>query len=365
MPRSLIGAYEARIAQDVLKRDSAQLAAVERLEAVSMALASGGERGIPGWPDAEAGPQGAYLWGAVGRGKSMLMELLLNTLKTRAKRRVHFHAFMQEIHRALHEARQGCADDPVSEAAARAAEGLDVLALDEMEITDIVDAMIVGRVFERLLGDGVAVLITSNRAPDDLYRDGLKRDLFLPFVRLLEERLDVVPLEGREDHRGRTPLAQEVYLTPADAEATAAMDATWRALAGGRGEPMDLGHGVTIATDGRGAARASFADLCERPLGAADYIRLAERASMLLLDAIPVLGERRPDEARRFITLIDVLYDTGTGLVASADAPPERLHPEGEGAEEFLRTASRLREMLSPDWPGRAALHARLSEDAA
>ena len=367
MPHPLIRAYDARTAAGGLERDPAQVAVIERLAGIQEALGCRtSAQGQLGWTQPpEPEPRGVYLWGGVGRGKSMLMDLFMESLDIEAKRRVHFHAFMQEVHRELHDVRRHRADDPVAAATARVTEGVRALALDEMEITDIVDATIVGRVFERMVEAEIVLVVTSNRAPDDLYRDGLKRDLVEPVLRLLGERLDVLHLPDGVDHRRRAPLAEGAFLMPADAKAGATMDAVWRALSQGRNERVALGRAGTIITDGREAARASFAALCGRPVSPRDYLRLAERISVILIDEIPRLSEHQHDEARRFITLIDVLYDAGVGLMASADAPPERLYIDGEGASAFARTASRLSEMLSPRWPGRAALEARLPDGRA
>ena len=343
--------YARRIEEEDLDRDPAQVSVVERLDALRDALLAQG-----GTATRSREAAGVYLWGPVGRGKSMLLEMLVGALDSVPCERVHFHAFMRRVHAELHEARERGEDDPIAAAADAAAGGTRLIALDEMEVTDIVDAMIVGRVFERLLGQGVVFVVTSNRPPDDLYRDGLKRDLFVPFVRLLEERLEVVELAGPDDYRGRTAPDDEVFLVPAGEAARARMDELWSSLGGGGGATLDLGHGARVATNGAGAARAAFAALCDRPLGSAEYLRLAREVELVLIDDVPRMGERHQDAARRFITLVDVLYDAGAGLVASAEDVPERLHLEGEGSDEFVRTASRLREMQSPEWPGRAAL---------
>ncbi len=350
--------YAARTGEAGLERDPAQEAVVERLEALRAALADPG--GLRRWLRPAPQVRGVYLWGSVGRGKSMLLEMLLETLGGIPRRRLHFHAFMQEVHAALHRARAAAADDPIAAATDAIAGDTRLLALDEVEVTDVVDATIVGRVFERLLARNVVPVATANRPPGELYRDGLKRELFLPFVRLLEAQLDVLELPGRDDYRRRAGPDETVFFVPCDAEAEARMDALWREVTSGSEGALALGHGARVRTAGDdGAARASFEDLCDHPLGAADYLRLVERVSLLFLDRIPRLGEARYDAARRFVTLVDVLYEARSGLVASAEDVPERLYPAGEGAFEFRRTASRLAEMQTPGWPGKTALDLR------
>ncbi len=302
-------------------------------------------------------PRGLYLWGGVGRGKSMLMDLFFGAIDAPGKRRVHFHAFMQEVQAALHDARRTGVDDAIAPVAADIADGLRLLCFDEMQITDIADAMIVGRLFERLFAAGVVVVATSNRPPGDLYKDGLNRQLFEPFIRLLEERMEVHHLAADEDYRqGRA--AREVYLTPADAQARRAVDEMWERLAGGEGTPLTLrvkGRDVTVARHRDGVGRSSFWELCGRPLGPADYLALADALQVLILEEVPRLGRSNFNEARRFVTLIDALYEARRGLIISAADTPDQLYLEGEGSFEFERTASRLREMTAEDWPGLAA----------
>jgi cell division protein ZapE len=295
-----------------------------------------------------------YIWGGVGRGKSMLMDMFFGAVGNPAKRRVHFHAFMQEIHAGMHKARARGVDDALAPVAAELAAGLRLLCFDEMQITDITDAMIVGRLFEMLFAEGVAIVTTSNRPPDDLYKDGLNRALFLPFIALLKERLDVVELKSETDYRQDRLEGRQVFFHPADASARVMMDALWVDLTGGAPDhPLELrvqGRNVTLAHFAAGVARTDFWDLCGRPLGPADYLAVAGAVRVLMIDAIPRLSRQNFNEAKRFVTLVDTLYEARVRLIASAADAPERLYVEGAGAFEFERTASRLREMQAADW---------------
>jgi len=352
MGKTLIETYEAKVAAGAIARDPAQEAVLPELERIRQALLNPVKSGWFGW-GGRAPVRGLYLWGGVGRGKSMLMDLFVDTLGEVPARRVHFHAFMQEIHEAMHAARQRGVEDALMPAAQAVIDQVRCLAFDEMQITDITDAMIVGRLFEALTGAGVAVVTTSNRAPDELYKNGLNRQLFLPFIELLTERMEVHELAGPKDFRQDRLKGSPVYFSPENAAARAAMEAIWRDLTGGRSEPLVLkvkGREVEIPGFGNGVARASFYDLCGRPLGPGDYLALAAEAKVLLLDGIPRLGRGNFNEARRFVTLIDALYEAKVRLIASAAAQPEMLYVEGDGAFEFERTASRLREMQAEDW---------------
>jgi cell division protein ZapE len=355
MRPSLTDIYDDRVAQGAIRPDAAQRAVLPRLETLRAWAEAPPPSGLLArLRKAPPPPRGLYLWGGVGRGKSMLMDLFTAATDCPAKRRVHFHAFMQEVHAGMHAARaQGVTDAlaPVAQALAR---DLRLLAFDEMQITDITDAMVVGRLFQMLMDAGVAIVTTSNRPPEDLYKDGLNRALFLPFIALLRDRLGVVELESETDYRQHRLAGARVWFQPADAAARAALDALWTDLTGGDpGAPLVLavkGRQVKLPAHHNGVARASFWDLCGQPLGPADYLAIAGAVRVLVLQDIPRLSASNYNEAKRFVTLIDTLYESRVRLIASAADSPERLYVEGAGAFEFARTASRLAEMQAADW---------------
>ncbi|QCK86250.1 AFG1 family ATPase [Phreatobacter aquaticus] len=307
--------------------------------------------------------RGLYIWGEVGRGKTMLMDLFMAASPVRRKRRAHFHEFMADVHERIHIYRQKLkagevkGDDPIAPVAADLAEEAWLLCFDEFSVTDIADAMILGRLFGRLFEEGVVVVATSNVVPDELYRDGLNRALFLPFIKLMQERMAVVKLESRTDFRLEKLSGRPVWLTPLGPEADRSMDEAWSRLTGGaRGEPAELpvkGRHVPVPRQSHGIARFTFSELCEKPLGASDYLAIAHTFHTVMIDGIPVLrGLARRNEAKRFITLIDALYDNQVKLVASAGAEPMGIYLNDEGVEafEFARTASRLIEMRSEEY---------------
>ncbi|BBU53946.1 cell division protein ZapE [Mameliella alba] len=342
--------YQSRVASGKIKPDEAQTAVLPELERLRTDLAQPVKRGF--FRKTIEAPQGLYLWGGVGRGKSMLMDLFVDTLDLPA-RRVHFHAFMQEVQAAIHALRSQGAEDPIKPVAKDISDKVRVLAFDEMQITDIADAMIVGRLFEALFDGGTTVVTTSNRLPDDLYKDGLNRQLFLPFIAFLKERMVVRELASDRDHRQDRLAGAQVFFTPANAEARSQIDALWEELTHGLEETLTLhvkGREVELPRYHNGVARASFFDLCGRMLGPADYLKLAESVRVLIIENIPQLSRRNFNEAKRFVTLIDTLYEARVKLIASAAAQPEMLYVEGEGSFEFERTASRLREMQAAEW---------------
>ncbi len=357
MSESLIEIYTRLAGEGRLRPDPAQQAVLPEFERIREGLAEAAKpRGLTGLfskgPDA---PHGLYLWGGVGRGKSMLMDLFHASIQSVPSKRVHFHAFMQDIQSGLHEARKTGVDDAILPVADKVASEVRLLCFDEMQITDIADAMIVGRLFERLFEAGVVVVTTSNRLPDDLYKDGLNRQLFLPFIELLKARMVVWELASPTDYRQNLLSGARVFFHPADSRARTALDAIWIEMTGGISEPLTLkvkGREVELSRFRNGVARVSFAEMCGRPLGPADYLAVAETVRVLILEDIPRLSSENYNEARRFVTLIDALYEGKVKLIASAADIPERLYIEGEGAFEFERTASRLREMQSDGWGG-------------
>jgi len=363
MSEGLSEIYTRLAGEGRLDPDPAQIAVLPELQRIRAALETApAKRGLKGLfgKVPQTVPKGLYLWGGVGRGKSMLMDLFYASVDIEAKRRVHFHAFMQEIQTGLHEARKTGVDDALKPVADEVIRDVRLLCFDEMQITDITDAMIVGRLFEALLGAGVAIVTTSNRVPDDLYKDGLNRQLFLPFIALLKERMVVWELTSPTDYRQERLTGAPVYFSPADASARDAVSEIWTDLSGGGGgAPLALtikGRTVELPAFRNGVGRATFWDLCAKPLGPADYLAIAEAVRVLVLEDVPLLSSENYNEAKRFVTLIDALYEARVRLIMTAADIPERLYLEGSGSFEFERTASRLREMQSADW---AALSAR------
>ncbi len=356
MTESLSAIYTRLSGEGRLTADPAQEAVLPELERIRRALEAAPERrGLKGlFGKAPAALKGLYIWGGVGRGKSMLMDLFHASVDIEKKRRVHFHAFMQEVQAGLHEARKRGVDDAVRPVAEAVIRDVRLLCFDEMQITDITDAMIVGRLFEQLFGAGVVVVTTSNRVPDDLYKDGLNRQPFLPFIAMLKERMVVWELSSPTDYRQNRLSGAKVYFHPADAAARDAVSDIWRDISGGGGgSPLRLtvkGREVEIPVFRNGAGRASFWDLCAKPLGPADYLALAEAVRVLLLEDVPQLSSENYNEAKRFVTLVDSLYEARVRLVMTAADAPEKLYLEGAGSLEFERTASRLREMQAADW---------------
>ncbi len=344
-------AYQQAVAAGTLYQDSAQLAVLPELERVRAALAAPVKRS--GFFRKAPDPiPGLYMWGGVGRGKSMLMDLLYDLVDAPKQRR-HFHAFMQWVHAEMTEARKKGVDDALAPVAAKLADEVRFLAFDEMQISDITDAMLVGRLFEALFARGVVVVTTSNRPPDDLYKDGLNRQLFTPFIALLKEKMVVHELASETDYRQDRLAGTPSYFAPIDDTARQAIADIWAKLSNGQSETLTLhvkGRQVELPSYHNGVAKAKFFDLCGRPLGAADYLALADAVRVLILEDIPALSRHNFNEAKRFVTLIDALYEAKVQLICSAAAQPEMLYVEGTGTFEFERTASRLREMQSADW---------------
>lgn len=384
MSHGPLAAYRAKLAAGALKQDAAQELAAEKLQSLHHALKDyRPAQGQSGWlarfglgrredngfrwhsgdGSAERPKQGLYIFGEVGRGKSMLMDLFFASATIAGKRRVHFHEFMRDIHKDIHQWRQAGhrkEADPIPRLARDITASAWLLCLDELQILDIADAMIVGRLFQALLDNGTVIVATSNRAPDDLYKDGLQRDRFLPFIGLIKERLDVLELDSDRDYRLGRRRGMKVWHMPLGEATERALDGCFERLTGGL-----LAHSDSIVVHGRvvpiraaanGVARCTFAELCERPLGASDYLALAGHYHAVVVSGIPELGPEKRDVAKRFVTLIDALYEHKVMLVASAAAAPEDLYPRGDGAFEFQRTVSRLMEMQSSDYLAREHL---------
>jgi cell division protein ZapE len=370
MPVAITAQYAALVAAGEIERDGAQEDAVARLGRLNERLAMhrlARKSSSLGWlfgQRVEPGEElkGLYIWGEVGRGKTMLMDMFFAACPVQRKRRAHFHQFMLDVHERLnayrHKVKYGetIADDPVHLTADDLAEQAWVLCFDEFHVTDIADAMILGRLFTRMFEHGVVVVATSNVEPDELYQDGLNRALFLPFIGLLTQRLEVLRLEARTDFRMEKLAGVKVWHVPADAAADRAIDAAWRRLTGGRdGQALDLvvkGHHLHVPCAAMGGARFGFHDLCGQPYGAIDYLRIAHEFHTVVIDHVPVMTFADRNEAKRFIALIDTFYDAGVKLIASAAAEPGALYRASEGYEvnEFKRTASRLIEMGSTEY---------------
>jgi cell division protein ZapE len=350
-------AYHRLVKANELKPDPAQAKAAEALDRLAPPPKSLFARVFG--PDND-GPEGVYLWGGVGRGKSMLMDLAFAHLDLHPKRRVHFHEFMLEAHQRLRRARESEEGDPIEPVAEEIAGEARLLCFDEMQVTDPADAMILSRLFTKLLAEGVKVVTTSNRPPGDLYKDGLNRELFLPFIDLIEQRMLVVPVDGPTDYRLDRLEGVEVWHVPNGPEATAALSRAFFQLtdypvedrAKVPSEDIAVGGGRTLHVPKslKGVAVFSFKRLCGEARGAADYLAIARRYHTVIIVGIPVMGRERRNEAARFVTLIDALYEHKVKLLAAADAEPARLYPEGDGSFEFQRTVSRLEEMRSAEY---------------
>jgi len=342
--------YDGLVTSGEIFRNEAQISVLPHLDALKTELEQPVKKSL--FRKAPPPPKGLYIWGGVGTGKSFLMDLFAANVDVPA-RRVHFHAFMQEVQNALHVARAASEQDALNVVARNLSKGLRLLALDEMQIKDIADAMIVGRLFTLMREDGVVCVTTSNRPPDDLYKDGLNRQLFLPFIAYLKEHLIVHDMQSETDFRQNRMSGAQVYFTPLNSVSSQGVEELWRDLTGGRDIRHSLqvkGRSLDIPRYHNGVGRLSFYDLCGKPLGPTDYLTLAEALRVIVIDDIPQLGRHNFNEAKRFVTLIDALYESKTRLICSAAALPEMLYLEGEGVFEFERTASRLREMQSADW---------------
>lgn len=368
-PDSPLAAYRARVAGGSLAPDQAQEFVAERLQDLWRRLQGydprPGQAPQPGFmarlfgarkPVEEAPPgmpQGLYLVGEVGRGKSMLMDLFFDCAAVPRKKRLHFHQFMQQAHRRIHAWKKahGDTEDPIPPLADSISTEAALLCFDEFQVHDIADAMILGRLFEALFIRGVVVVATSNTEPDDLFRGKPGRDAFLPFIALIKKRVDVLRLDAARDYRRERIRGLPTWHSPVDGRAERAIDSAFLELTGEEhGKPMQLavlGRWVEVPQAARGVARFDFDEICGRPLGPADYLAIATQMHTVVIDGIPRLGPENFEKARRFITLVDALYEHRCKMVASAEAPPDLLYERGENAAMFERTASRLVEMQS------------------
>jgi cell division protein ZapE len=373
MASSITARYAAAVAAGRVEQDAAQLVVVDRLAQLEARIAEyrlARKSSSLGWmfgsrEKRQSRIKGLYIYGDVGRGKTMLMDLFFEASPVQRKRRAHFHEFMIDVHERIHAFRQAmklgehAGEDPIQQAAAELAAEAWLLCFDEFHVTDIADAMILGRLFAQLFERGVVLVATSNVEPEELYKDGLNRALFVPFIQMLEQHMDIVPLAARTDFRLEKIAGMPVWYVPADAAADASLDdAWWRLTSGHEGEPQELaikGRSLHVPRAAMGVARFTFHDLCEAPLAAADYLRVAREYHTVILDRIPVMSFETRNAAKRFIILIDTLYDMNVKLIASADAEPDALYRGDEGfeAQEFKRTASRLIEMRSQGYLAR------------
>lgn len=353
-------AYDELIAAHELKADPAQAKAVAALDKVAATIGNGGGIFSRLFGSHLKGPAGAYLWGGVGRGKSMLMDLAFAHIDVEPKRRVHFDEFMLETHGRLKRVRERHEGDPIEPVAEEIADEAKLLCFDEMQVTNPADAMILSRLFGKLLERGVKVVTTSNRPPSDLYKGGLNRELFVPFIELIERRMLVVEVNGPVDYRLERLAGVEVWHVPNGPEATADLSRAFFQLtdypvedrAKVPTQDIDVGGGrkLHVPKSLKGVAVFSFKRLCGEPRGAADYLAIARRFHTVIIVGIPVMGPDMRNEAARFVTLIDALYEHKVKLLASADSEPEGLYPSGDGSFEFERTVSRLEEMRSAEY---------------
>ncbi|MTI00249.1 cell division protein ZapE [Roseibium sp. RKSG952] len=369
--RAVASRYKALVAAGEISEDPVQLEAVRCLDLLNTKLAEtrlASKKSSLGWLFAKrknelwAAVQGLYMWGGVGRGKTMLMDLFFEVTVIRRKRRAHFHEFMLDVHERIHAHRQAHKrgevkeDDPIPPVARQIARETRLLCFDEFSVTDIADAMILGRLFTQLFELGVIVVATSNVDPNDLYKDGLNRQLFLPFIKLLKSKVNVLHLDSPTDYRLEKLAGTPVYVTPLGNGAGDEVDLLWRRLTCGvaahREELENKGRIIPVPMAAAGAARFSFEDLCANPLGASDFLRIAHAFGTVFIENVPVMTKARRNEAKRFITLIDTLYDNGIKLVVSAAAEPHGLYVAADGTEafEFDRTVSRLIEMRSEEY---------------
>jgi cell division protein ZapE len=364
-----VEAYNTLVRDGTIRKDPAQRIAMDRLQSLHLELedyslqmsATGWRNRLNLFGDKKPRPKGIYLWGGVGRGKSMLMEIFYNHSGVTQRKHIHFHAFMQQVHQRLHNYRMAqeagkvlARENPLAALARIIADQGWLLCFDEFFVSDITDAMILGRLFEAMIDAGVVIVATSNRPPHDLYKDGLQRELFLPFIKLIEDDMEVIELDSPQDYRLERIQAMNTYITPNGRHADEILDQCFRDLSiGALPEAYDLavqGRKIHFHKTAEGVAFSDFATLCEQPLGPADYLAIAAFFHTLILSDIPRITPDRRDAAKRFLILVETLYEAKVNFICSAEAPAEELYTLGDGAFEFERTVSRLMEMQSPGY---------------
>lgn len=348
---SLENAYNALIADGRIKDDAAQRQAIAHLQALSDTLGAQSTSLLRKLKRARSPIRGLYIWGNVGRGKSMLMDLFYTQINVTHKRRIHFHAFMQEIHARMHQFRQE-QRDPVASLIEALSQEVRLLCFDELQATDVTDASLLFRLFSGLFASGVTIVSTSNHPPSSLYTGGVQRERFNKFIHLIEEQMKILPLTSPHDYRKeQVQSLKQMYFYPLNAATDAGMADLIARLSDSATPARETltiqGRAITLTRCNEDTALASFPELCAKPLGAADYLAIAQRFGALILTDIPRLTPENRNEAKRFVTLIDVLYEQKTQLICSAEVPADQLYVEGDGAFEFGRTVSRLTEMSS------------------
>ena len=348
--QSLVDTYKQNVSLGKIQKEKEQERLVILFDTLRVAVEQKRKKFL--FSESALTPKGIYLWGGVGCGKSMIMDMFVESLTVEV-RRLHFHSFMQEVQSLLNLARQSKVRDALVPVVKKLTNDVKVLALDELQIKDIADAMIVGRLFEALMKKGVTVVITSNRPPIDLYKNGLNRDLFLPFIRLIEAKFDVLELCGVKDYRQSFISGDQVYFYPLNLESAKRMDTLWATLTGNSFDNFILsfkGREIIFPLYKDGVGRFDFFEICGQMFGPGDYLAIVDAVRVLMVDNIPQLSRSNFNEAKRFVTLIDAAYEAKISLICSAATEPEMLYTEGEGSFEFERTASRLKEMRSKNW---------------
>ena len=368
--------YEFHLEKGELTEDASQRRVAEILDGLYQALKKGHKKSLLSFlkSNDDTSPKGIYIWGPVGRGKSMLMDMFFDIVPIEKKRRVHFHQFMQEVHARLHAWRKMTPtekaeagggknnNDPLRALAKKIASEARLLCFDEFHVTDVADAMILGRLYEGLLKEGVVIVSTSNRPPEDLYQDGLNRNLFLPFIDMIQREMEVVELSGPHDYRYQRIKGMPVYYTPVNEETTQQLTEAFRTMTDRDVDDTSIvpseeievqGRTLFVPKAARGVAVFSFKRLCDNPLGAGDYLAIAWRYHTVIVVAVPKMNKDMRNQAKRFVTMIDIFYENNVKFICSAEVPPEDLYPKGDGAFEFSRTVSRLHEMQSRDYLSR------------